>query len=81
MAQLDIAEADNDAVGRGAVPHPGVCKRANADRSQAPEEPMDYFSEVTIPKMRESDRKRILSRYGFISSSRRLPETKSTCRT
>lgn len=26
---------------------------------EAPEEPMDYFSEVTIPKMRESDRKRI----------------------
>lgn len=26
---------------------------------EAPEGPMDYFSEVTIPKMRESDRKRI----------------------
>ena len=26
---------------------------------EAPEEPMDYFSDVTIPKMRESDRKRI----------------------
>ena len=26
---------------------------------EAPEEPLDYFSEVTIPKMRESDRKRI----------------------
>lgn len=26
-----------------------------------------------------SDRKRILSRYGFISRSRRLPDTKSTC--
>lgn len=27
--------------------------------SEAPEDPMDYFSGVTIPKMRESDRKRI----------------------
>ena len=27
--------------------------------SETSEEPMDYFSEVTIPKMRESDRKRI----------------------
>lgn len=29
------------------------------EASEAPEEPMDYFSDVTIPKMRESDRKRI----------------------
>ena len=28
-------------------------------KAEAPEEPMDYFSDVTIPKMRESDRKRI----------------------
>lgn len=27
--------------------------------SETPEEPVDYFSDVTIPKMRESDRKRI----------------------
>lgn len=34
-----------------------VCETPKA--CETPEEPMDYFSEVTIPKMRESDRKRI----------------------
>lgn len=31
----------------------------NPEVSETPEEPVDYFSDVTIPKMRESDRKRI----------------------
>ena len=41
----------------------GKNKKEDAERTEskaeAPEEPMDYFSDVTIPKMRESDRKRI----------------------
>lgn len=34
-----------------------VCETPKA--CETPEEPVDYFSDVTIPKMRESDRKRI----------------------
>ena len=43
-----------------AVPEENPEKENSEDEAlEAPEEPMDYFSEVTIPKMRESDRKRI----------------------
>ena len=31
MAQLHITEADKNAVGHGAVPHPCICKRAKPD--------------------------------------------------
>ena len=34
MAQLYIAEADKDAVGHSAVPHPRICQRAKPDLVQ-----------------------------------------------
>ena len=34
MAQLHIAEADKDAVGHSAVPHPRICQRAKPDLVQ-----------------------------------------------
>lgn len=46
------------------IPQPVVFENSCEGKLEAvpeenPEEPMDYFSDVTIPKMRESDRKRI----------------------